>query len=346
MRKDNGEAYEEVQARFIDGRHLNNLENIMKKEKLLVTFRAAGKYTLEKLRNGAAAKPHSVLDKSIKPQELDIEDCDMNLDSIVMGKLSRDEKTKIARRFLCGIVGIRTDDGNLIGVYLSKEGMEKYSKTHGENVAVGDTTQRPYIKFNSKEELVDWIRDSVIDTTNKILDYSKYFMTGDYDIHEIQKKDTDKFVHIECDSVEEFEILNKLSLGSMGSEVVDVPDEFHPMEHSPIQHGAQDNYLTYMYKNENNSKLVSKVILPDNDLAIYNGDTCKWTVLTSNSDGTDEVSMQKALFAQIKELKGYYTEIKAQLPFQWDLIDDTQLQVWLMELYGKTPKEVDSCDMV
>lgn len=46
----------------------------MNEHNMATAFPAAGVYTLERLEHGAAAKPHSILDKSIKPAEIGLAD--------------------------------------------------------------------------------------------------------------------------------------------------------------------------------------------------------------------------------------------------------------------------------
>ena len=74
MRYTGSEAVKEVEKRFILGKHRRGLEQVMNEYNMVVAFRAAGVYTLEKLDYGAAAKPHTILDKSIKPAEMGLAD--------------------------------------------------------------------------------------------------------------------------------------------------------------------------------------------------------------------------------------------------------------------------------
>lgn len=60
---------ERVEKEFISSGHIDAVERAICATNTIVSFRAAGEATLERIRAGAAPKPHVILDKSLKAQE-------------------------------------------------------------------------------------------------------------------------------------------------------------------------------------------------------------------------------------------------------------------------------------
>ncbi len=58
----------EIKSKYIAPIHYDGLVECMKERKMVVAFRPAGRYSIDKLSCGAAAKPHTILDKTIKPK--------------------------------------------------------------------------------------------------------------------------------------------------------------------------------------------------------------------------------------------------------------------------------------
>ena len=52
-----------IKGRFISPIHYDGLLDFMKSNNMIVAFRAAGRYSLDKLTFGAAPKPHTILDR-------------------------------------------------------------------------------------------------------------------------------------------------------------------------------------------------------------------------------------------------------------------------------------------
>lgn len=341
MRYTGSEAVKEVEKRFILGKHRMGLEQVMNEYNMVVAFRAAGVYTLEKLDHGAAAKPHTILDKSIKPAEMGLADDFPTLSLADADKsLVLREPLRTARRFLCGLVGYRNDLGQVTGVYLSQVGQasEQFEKkVPNKNGAV-------YALFDTTEALVQCISE-ILAEEDKPLSCAGNFVTGDYDLHEIQLLKEERLSHIKADSVEEALYLQLLSLGSMGwyvSGQTYVP-RFSPDEKSPIQHGAQDNYLEHMILSERNEKLIPKVLIPDTDLAVYRGDiegNGEWTVFDNRVDSNREYHELIAIMAQVRGMKEYYRNIHGELPTHWQF-DDWRVQDAVMGYYGLTPEECE-----
>ncbi|EHM5975103.1 hypothetical protein KGR64_004730, partial [Escherichia coli] len=60
-----------VASSFVWAGHMTAIETAARKGRFAVSFRAAGKYTLEAIAKGAAAKGHNILEKTIKPSSIE-----------------------------------------------------------------------------------------------------------------------------------------------------------------------------------------------------------------------------------------------------------------------------------
>lgn len=327
-----------IKGRFISPIHYDGLLDFMKSNNMIVAFRAAGRYSLDKLTFGAAPKPHTILDKTVKPAELGLNNENIFLFSQT-GALRIDDEAKV-KNLLCGLVGRRksTADGEseLIGVYLSSAGAAEFADCGIPVRTVGQTRQG-YIEFDSPEELFSWILSIFINEPAG--DYSKlrYFITGDYDMHEILIAESDgKAVHMPSDSQTELRLLCGLSEAAMsgimertGAAGISADGNFLPEEFSPIQHGAQDNYVEHSLIKEQDHRIVEGVALPSLDIAIYNGIDDSWTLI--NNEAEAENNRIHAHVVQSAEISEYLGVWGAQIAAQWNLQDDSVLASLLNE---------------
>lgn len=334
-----------IKERFISPIHYDGLCDYMKDNNMIVAFRAAGRYSLDKLSFGAAPKPHTILDKTIKPNELGLADEDAVLFSQSTG-LEIDDETKI-KSLLCGLVGRRRTviiGGNhateLIGVYLSSAGMAALAAAQIEINRVGDTRQG-YVEFDSFDGLMAWMLSIFANEANG--DYSKlrYFITGDYDMHEILIALSDSHIaHLLSDSEMELTVLYGMSNAAMSgfpnrSGIPRIPDDinFIPDELSPIQHGAQDNYVEHSFIKEQDHRIVESVALPALDIAIYNGMDDSWTLINN-----EDVAADNRIAAHVKqseEISEYLNLWGTEIASRWNLQDDSVLASLLNEC-GRT----------
>ncbi|MCM1183843.1 MAG: hypothetical protein NC337_10765 [Roseburia sp.] len=334
LRGDNAARREEVEKildrEFMLREHRTGLEAFMKGApagKLLVAFRAAGAFSLEKLAFGAAAKPHSILAKTIKPAEVGL--AGKGFEELSLKGVPYDEKAgdNIARRFLCGLVGVR-GDSEVTGLYLSSEGSARLSA----DADAASRVNKGAIRFPNTDMLTAWI--NALLRSEGVSEASKYFITGDYDIHEIQKKTGGEYAHIQAGSDEEEAVLSGLSKGALGGA--------EDREHSPIQHGAQDNYLDFMFSGEPHVALVPQVLLPDRNIAVYCGERDEWSIIRNSPAGAGEseaVREARALYTQVAEMKALYGEYGAAFREHWEIDEENvDVQEELMELYGETPE--------
>lgn len=331
-----------LDSEFMRKEHRTGMEAAMQRNGLLAAFRAAGPLSLEKLAFGAAAKPHSILAKTIKPEEVGLGGKPFGALSLKGVSYSEENWEEIARRFLCGLVGVRSGR-EVVGLYLSSKGRALQSGS----VIPGDGKAQEMIRFPDLNSLLLWIKSlliSVKPADRYAFELAPRFIAGDYDIHEIQRKAGGKYRHIPAGSAEEAGILAELSegaLGSGGNPGRVERNKYIPGEYSPIQHGAQDNYLEFMFRQEPDEALVPRVLLPDANIAVYCGEKGEWSIIRNTPD-SEIVREIRALYNQVDDMKKLYAEYGAALEAHWDL-DKDEVQIALMEMYGLTPNEFITC---
>ena len=345
------EAREEVKKRFISEAHLEGLEKAMRQSKVMVSFRAAGPDTLEKLKYRAAAKPHCVLAKTIKANEigLPLYYSKRTMEKLLQTNQFRNNINIVAQKFLCGLVGVSdTVTNQVTGVYLSKVGEQIIGGSFSE-VMKYDKAGRVYVDCQDTTTLVLFIVDVINSMkAENVLELSKFFMAGDYDMHSIHSAQEDnRFANVASDSDDEIIIIHRLQDGCLGSDRADIGVGTENDDIMPIQHGAQDNYLTHMFNKERSTTLVTKVLLPDTDVAIYapddNGniesDKWSWTIINNSIAGNNYYHEALALGKQIEDLEKFYATRKAQLVGHW--ANDIDVQDFLIGIYDKSPEEIE-----
>lgn len=298
-----------IEREYISKRHIKNIEDIIREKKLIIGFRNTGKDVIMRINSypQIAKKPHAILDKSLK--EDDFKGFDNELKNKYVALIPYRKGNFI--------------DGEPVGLYLSKYGQEKLQKELNTKKIIFEknsdkatfVTIPGYNEGNAQE-----VFKKLLSTLNEIIKsedqnyYLKFFVTGDYDIHDIienhaivpssnTKKDVES---------PEKRILNWLSIGCIkGIEEIrnnaksyDWLKNFDPVEDSPIQHGCQYNYIAHMMNNEKEKEIVLKVARYDNDVALYDGK--KW-----------EIIKNKDLKVQADKLSEYYNKHGLKLKWTW-----------------------------
>lgn len=212
-----------------------------------ITFRPAGQTTLDCLRRGAAAKPHSILDKTIKEAGEIQGAAPANFPASC-------EKFSIGsyRDFFVGFVGYR-ENGQLKGVYLSSRG-EKVMKT--QQMPIKSVGRHSVLLLEeSKDQLGPWIRSQFGDSQKKT-EYHIFscFYTGDYDVHDLLQL---KYKVPSGRDGDFIQSLQKELLAKRDQDFADckAADEVRE-EYQRVQHGAQANYIAQMIND--NLELITK----------------------------------------------------------------------------------------
>lgn len=208
------EARKLVGEAFVHPLHMAVFERISLEENLAMSVREAGIYTISALAEGAAAKGHNILEKTIKPSSLKAIYGDNSESILGLAKQS-------------GFVG-RVGQWGASGV----RGIYAHNKPGGEDVAYPISLQNTFIN-----DLVNaWIKFKVI---------TPY--TGDYDMHDIIKFSHGKGHVPTAESSEERGIKNLINKGVAEIDPAR-PFEFTAM--NVIRHGPQVNFVPYMWEHE------------------------------------------------------------------------------------------------
>lgn len=220
-----------------------------KKLNIIISFREAGEHTLAMLKAGAGAKPHSILAKSIKE-----------------GTLSEKDKAADGMDKLYGLVPTRDEQG-VNGLYLTSRGKAKFLEEENPVYELAEENGHPVLR--AKADINQFIQ-----TVTRIEDFAKYFITGDYDVHDLISLTSQRHPVV-SGSPEETEFMIRLNDAMRGKDVwstvkgsiKDIHD-WKPDEYDLIQHGPQYNYIAYTYNNEKNEKIVEKVARIDTPVAV------------------------------------------------------------------------------
>jgi insecticidal toxin complex protein TccC len=213
---------EEVAAEFVWRGHMSAIEEASKKGKFAVSFRASGKYTINALERGAAAKGHDILEKTIKPASI----------GKFYGENAEAKWKMVEQAGLSGYVG-HWRDNELAGVYMHSR--------HPLGEAVHNSIYP--IDMRSQATL-----DQSLTTLHSAENWTAQPYTGDYDTHDmITFRGAGRPRTVLVNSLEE-----KLIIDAINREVakVDTNRPFDAIEHNVVRHGPQVNFSSYMMAHE------------------------------------------------------------------------------------------------
>lgn len=236
-----------------------------KKSRACISLRSAGKDTLKCLERGAGAKPHSILDKTIKRKA----------GSKAVDAFFKDFEHKgTAENLIMGLVG-HWENGNVDGIYLTTLGKGAFP--------VGDVlTQNnmSYLRLNDKEKKDNLIKffKSLYDTperadmvcreldehpdkqTDKPADvqfylFTRLFFSGDYDAHDLMQHREIAATRIDEGVLEGLQAALSDGRKAQLKDLFQLHDEKYFEEEKKedyyrVQHGPQYNYIAQM-ANEN-----------------------------------------------------------------------------------------------
>lgn len=261
----------------------------------IVSFRKTGRYSVLMLEAGAAAKPHRILDKTIKGSSI-----------------TDEEKNCKALVLLYGLVAVREKidgkpNGPIIGLYKESDStiFEKNEMTLPEFVsaATGIDLDELAALDNMDEEtiLLEMAKDKS-ESKFSAKHYAQKYIAGDYDIHDLLDKVTQ--VHpVPSDSLDEFRALNNLNaIMKNGERYSGKETKFIENLHYPVQHGSQYNYVAHMCDKENRADIVMGVA------------QASFPVLMLN------IVQNKVEWLEIKtldELNKYYNDHHAHIKSTW-----------------------------
>lgn len=268
------------------------------KKSIGISFRPAGEKTLNCLKRGAGAKPHEILDKTLKRKE---EGSPQNgtIDAFFAGFGPKIDK---AKELLEGLVGHWIDDKKVDGLYLTSIGYEDFNDAGG---FVFDTNKnsKPYLKFENDDQKIALISnfEALYKKEGKKAYYlfTRRFFSGDYDVHDLLWHRWPVPTSIDMKLLKDLQtaliagrqeqLTNDYSLTQKDFE----RELKYAREYRRVQHGPQFNYTAQML-NENNALtsadkinlLVENVMNMDPPVAVF--DNCvlngQWNILFNGEE--------------------------------------------------------------
>ncbi|MGL4269608.1 MAG: RHS repeat-associated core domain-containing protein [Plesiomonas sp.] len=208
------EARQRVANEFVLSLHMPVFERISIENNMAMSVREAGTYTISALREGAAAKGHNILEKTIKPSSL-------------KSAYGKDAGSVLALAESSGLVG-RVGQWGKSGV----RGIYAHNA-----VSRDDRSYSISLRDKQEGELVNaWIKRKII------IPY-----TGDYDMHDIIQYHGNAGVVPIAESHEEKNVKDMINHGVAD---VDPLRPFNDTSMNVIRHGPQVNFVPYMWEFE------------------------------------------------------------------------------------------------
>jgi len=262
---------EKIQKEYIAKRHYENLKKYLERTfessqssfPYIVSFRHTGEYSVMMLNAGAAAKPHTILKKTIKE-----------------GAMTEMEAQYRPLTLLYGLTAYREKgDTDIMGMYAVTEEGESYEiikRNAGEALSAfisrmtGISEEKvKALESKDKETILAMMKDESSDYYAGR--YAMRYVAGDYDLHDLLG--TVPQIHpVPSDSDEEFRAMNDLNAIFMAGKRYDISNGnlFVQRPYYPVQHGPQYNYIAHMFSKEPKEVLLQKVAAADFPVAVLN----------------------------------------------------------------------------
>lgn len=155
-------------------KHWAAISAVCKKHKYTIAVRETGEYSIKRIAEGAKPKPHTILEKSIKPDSIKKKYGDK--DGQVKGNPKAILETLISLD-LDGFVGHWNDEAGLIGVRIDNPPQQVLDLNIVKTGAKGEK----YVPI----DLTKKDGGAALATLKKDKDWKHYLYTGDYDLHEV-----------------------------------------------------------------------------------------------------------------------------------------------------------------
>lgn len=250
---------------FVLEEHVDVIKKFCKDENCRISFRRAGKDTIDRLIKGSPCKGHEILAKSIKDKTLK--------------KLEHplDERQAALLRGRIGDWGINCRQ--LKGVYISH-----YAKTK-----LAEIRERGEVPTGFWKLIEEVGAGNTVPLCPELFAFLEtegcdpYFLTGDYDIHDLFYREGGHFTV--CSEAKATELLQKLNDQMMEvSRRERAGGTIDSNEFSFIRHGAQINYCIYTIERESEKKMVYPVVTADYDVVFFD-EKGTVTVCCENANG-------------------------------------------------------------
>lgn len=247
-----------VDGGFMAPRHVRAVSVVMKFMNAGCSFCHAGKWTLTRIEQGAEAKGHDTLDKTLKPGSIraafptetaeqvlrDAERAD------ILGYVATLNPEERSGRLIMG--------RKVAGFALSEDPREK---------ALGAMLEDgPNGKLLYPVDFADFARlDASLVTLKAVPDWHRLVLTGDYDMHCLISKTVHPHT-VPSNSPEEFTLMDAINAGISASD-----SDFRPRDEphmNLVKHGPQVNYVAYTKAEEPGTRLNRAVAEPRFPLAM------------------------------------------------------------------------------
>lgn len=260
-----------IQKEYIAKRHYENLKSYLERTFVssqssfpyIVSFRHTGAYSVMMLDAGAAAKPHTILKKTIKE-----------------GAITEAEALYSPLTLLYGLTAYREkDDAEILGMYaVSGDGRsyEIIGRYDGEALStfisrITGFSEEAVIALEEtdRETILAMMKDKRSEYC--AARYAARYVAGDYDLHDLLGLYPQ--IHpVPSDSDEEFRAMNDLNAIFTTGKRYDLSSGnlFVQKPYYPVQHGPQYNYIAHMFSKEPKEKLLKKVAAADFPVAVLN----------------------------------------------------------------------------
>ncbi|WP_156521516.1 Insecticial toxin [Burkholderia sp. MSMB1589WGS] len=223
-----------IAREFVVPSHMNAIGEASRKGNFAVSFRAAGEATVARLIQGAAAKGHDILEKTIKKSSLEK----------AYGTAGHEMLQRAREAGIEGYVG-RWEGNALTGLYMSSD------SPVGD--LVGDESGHVHrILPIDMADLEGSLRPLKQQTAWEALPF-----TGDYDTHDMIQFGGSGPAHtVASNSAEENRIINLLNKAVAQADPL---RKGKPVEFNVVRHGPQVNYPAFRMAEEHSSRLVGAV---------------------------------------------------------------------------------------
>lgn len=279
--------YKELITNYVLEEDIIPISEVTKKKNFAVSFRDAGKYSLDKLAAGAGAKGHKILEKTIKPSSVGeefekyCEDQKKAAESQSKNPETNPEtlfKDYIKITYIEGIEGLvaHWENGEVVGLYLTTKGKRYFEGIDSFRDRIEYYNDVPVlcIKGLSSKEMLFPKKSGEVPTSDDNSNWETYFFTGDYDMHDLYNR-IGQGSTIPSDSEDERMHIRYLRDAMSGGEKIE-------SEYMKIQHGPQVSYIAHNLDLEPGEKIVYAVANIANNVAIC--DRGKWGILKSPAD--------------------------------------------------------------
>ncbi|MEN3033156.1 MARTX multifunctional-autoprocessing repeats-in-toxin holotoxin RtxA [Chromobacterium amazonense] len=246
-----------ITSQFVSKQHLLAFSVASNLGNFAVSAREAGALTLERLADGAAAKGHDILEKTVKGSSL----------SSAYGAEGVQKLAWLQELGLAGLVGHWDPETKaLLGFYVTPELYAQRDSADEAERAVGQRVLR--VDADHYYFPVDISDAASVRSSTALLrespQWQQKMYTGDYDLHDMVSFSGRAHSVPSSSQTERF-------IRDMLNAAVAAKDESRPLRrgsHHTVQHGPQVNYRAYMRTHEKGVPLVGAVANPSFPLAL------------------------------------------------------------------------------